>query len=182
MAKPTKKVSKQAFNRPANSNHCYFNYYLIFRFIMSTSDVRSDHSTCKQCHNWPVAYIIQRTLTVGNSYHWTAGLQFNKTGLDQKRKYILLFVCYEAVESKLVKLETSCTVIPIPIVSVLCYIIKPYFKSQIAGFVVSFFILPITALSFSVVLFFFISFILWQKTCRCWDSNRERWVDANFGS
>ena len=28
----------------------------------------------------------QRTQTVGGKDHWTAGLQFNKTGFDQKRK------------------------------------------------------------------------------------------------
>ena len=55
-------------------------------------------------------------------YHCTAGLQFNKTEFDQKRKYETLFVCSEAVESSLVKLETSRTVILSPMVSVLWWI------------------------------------------------------------
>ena len=38
-----------------------------------------------------------------------AGLELNKTGTDQK-EHMLLFVCSEAVESKLVKLETRSTV------------------------------------------------------------------------
>ena len=38
------------------------------------------------------------------------GLQFNTTGTDQK-EHMLLFVFNEAVESKLVKFETSHTVI-----------------------------------------------------------------------
>ena len=38
------------------------------------------------------------------------GGKFNKTGTDQK-EYTLLFVYSEAAESKLVKLETSSTVI-----------------------------------------------------------------------
>ena len=42
--------------------------------------------------------------------HCTTGLQFNKTGTDQKEQ-MLFFVCSEAGESKLVKLETSRTVI-----------------------------------------------------------------------
>ena len=49
--------------------------------------------------------------------HCTAGLQFNKTGLYQGRNYVV-FVCSEATESKLVKLETSCTVILPPKVKV----------------------------------------------------------------
>ena len=40
----------------------------------------------------------------------TAVLQLNKVVFDQK-EHMLLFVCSEAVESKLVKLETSHTVI-----------------------------------------------------------------------
>ena len=36
-------------------------------------------------------------------YHCTAGLQFNKTGIDQKAN-LSLFECVEAVESKLLKL------------------------------------------------------------------------------
>ena len=48
-----------------------------------------------------------------------ADLQFNKTGTDQK-EHVLLFVCSEEVESKLVKLETSRTLILPPTVSVLC--------------------------------------------------------------
>ena len=47
-----------------------------------------------------------------------AGLQLNKIGFDQN-KNTLLFVCSEAVESKLVKLETSRTVILPPKVNVL---------------------------------------------------------------
>ena len=51
-----------------------------------------------------------------NSHRWwkdhcTAGLQFNKTGFDQKIKYVVICICCEAAESKLVKLETNCTVI-----------------------------------------------------------------------
>ena len=38
--------------------------------------------------------------------HCTTSRQFNKIGFDQK-EHLLLFVCSEAVESKLVKLETS---------------------------------------------------------------------------
>ena len=49
--------------------------------------------------------------------HCTDGLQFNNTGLDQGRKYVV-FGCSEAAESKLVKLETSHTVIHPPMVSV----------------------------------------------------------------
>ena len=41
--------------------------------------------------------------------HCTAGLQFDKSGLAKKEN-MLLFVCIEAVQSKLVKLETICTV------------------------------------------------------------------------
>ena len=52
--------------------------------------------------------------------HCTAGLQFNKTGTDHKRTYIL-FLCSEPVEYKLVKLETSCTVILPPTVSLLWF-------------------------------------------------------------
>ena len=37
-----------------------------------------------------------------------AGLQFNKIGFDQKEN-MRLIECSEAVESVLVKLETSCT-------------------------------------------------------------------------
>ena len=40
----------------------------------------------------------------------TSGLQFNKAGYDQNRKYVVI-LCSEAVETKLVKLETSSTVI-----------------------------------------------------------------------
>ena len=47
-----------------------------------------------------------------------AGLQLNKTGTDQK-EHMLLFVCSEAVESKLVKLETSRSAILPPTASVL---------------------------------------------------------------
>ena len=43
------------------------------------------------------------------------GLQFNKTGSDQRKKNVAFSY---AVESKLVKLETSCTVILFPMVSV----------------------------------------------------------------
>ena len=43
--------------------------------------------------------------------HCIAGLQFNKTGFGQKRTCVF-FVCSEAVESKLEKLETIRTVIP----------------------------------------------------------------------
>ena len=39
-----------------------------------------------------------------------ASLQFSKTGFDEKRKYVL-FVFSEAVETKLLKLETSRAVI-----------------------------------------------------------------------
>ena len=47
----------------------------------------------------------------------TPGLQFNKTGIDQQRKY----VDFECCESKLVKLVTShSTMILLPMVSVLC--------------------------------------------------------------
>ena len=56
--------------------------------------------------------LSQRTLTVG-----TAGPQFYKSGLAQGRQSVL-FVCSE---SKLVKLETSRTVILPPMVSVLCH-------------------------------------------------------------
>ena len=48
----------------------------------------------------------------------TAGLQFFKTGPDKGRKYVIL-VSSGAAESKLVKLETSHTVILPPTVSVL---------------------------------------------------------------
>ena len=51
-------------------------------------------------------------------YHYTAGLQFNKTGTDQKEHLFNLYLCSKAVESKLVKLETSRTVILPPAVSV----------------------------------------------------------------
>ena len=37
-------------------------------------------------------------------FHCRAGLQFNKTGLDQGRKYVVLYV---VTESKLVELKTS---------------------------------------------------------------------------
>ena len=50
--------------------------------------------------------------------HCMAGLHFNKTGFDQKRKYVF-FKCSEAVESKFVKRETSHTVILPLMVSVL---------------------------------------------------------------
>ena len=42
---------------------------------------------------------------------------------------MLLFVCSEAVESKLVKLETSHTVILPPMVSVLCHNLKGHFEN-----------------------------------------------------
>ena len=38
----------------------------------------------------------------------TDGLQLNKTGLDQQIKYVVFVSREEAVESELVKLETSC--------------------------------------------------------------------------
>ena len=47
-----------------------------------------------------------------------AGLQSNKAGFDQKGSMLLL-VCSEAIESKLVKLDTSRTVILPPMVTVL---------------------------------------------------------------
>ena len=50
--------------------------------------------------------------------HYTACLQFNKIGFDQKETMWLL-VGSDAVESKLVQLETSRTVMFPPIVSVL---------------------------------------------------------------
>ena len=46
-----------------------------------------------------------------------AGLQFNKTETGQK-EHTILFACSEAVESNLVKVETSCTAILPPKVSV----------------------------------------------------------------
>ena len=50
-----------------------------------------------------------------------AGLQFNKTGTGQK-EHTILFACSEAVESNLVKLETShTTVILPPVASVLWF-------------------------------------------------------------
>ena len=52
----------------------------------------------------------QRTLTIGGMEPCAVGLQFHKTGFDQKEN-VVLFVCCEVVESKLVKLETICTVI-----------------------------------------------------------------------
>ena len=56
----------------------------------------------------------------------TSGLQFNKAGYDQNRKYVVI-LCSEAVETKLVKLETSSTVILPPTVSVLwCLFLKRF--------------------------------------------------------
>ena len=49
--------------------------------------------------------------------HRTDGLQLNRIGFDQTRKYI---ICRQATESEPVKLETSCTVILSPTVIVLC--------------------------------------------------------------
>ena len=40
-----------------------------------------------------------------------AGLQFNKTRFDEKGKYVICTYVVQRAESKLVKLETSCTVI-----------------------------------------------------------------------
>ena len=51
--------------------------------------------------------------------HRTAGLLVNKIRFDQKQN-MWLFVCSEAVESRLAKLETSCTAVPPPTVSGLC--------------------------------------------------------------
>ena len=59
------------------------------------------------------------SITVQVVYHCIGGLQFNKSGFDQKEN-VSLFVCSEAVESKLADLETSHTVILSPTVSVLC--------------------------------------------------------------
>ena len=53
-----------------------------------------------------LAKLVQRTLTVGGRITVpTAGLQFNKNGNDKWSKYFVL--CSVAVESNLVKLETS---------------------------------------------------------------------------
>ena len=61
---------------------------------------------------------LQRTLTIGGSK--TVQLVSSLTGLDlTKKENMLLFVCSDAVESKLVKLETSHTVILPTTVSVL---------------------------------------------------------------
>ena len=78
--------------------------------------------------NWTTHFILasnqvhsltleQRTLNVGGNDHCMAGLQFNKTGSDQKEN-MLLFACGEAVEFKLGKLEISHTVILPPLVNV----------------------------------------------------------------
>ena len=62
---------------------------------------------------------VQRTFTVMGKNHRTAGLLVNKIRFDQKQN-MWLFVCSEAVESRLAKLETSCTAVPPPTVSGLC--------------------------------------------------------------
>ena len=58
-----------------------------------------------------------------------AGLQFNMTGLNQGRKYVVFVGGSEAAESKLAKLETSHTGKPPTMVSGLVYSIttKTYF-------------------------------------------------------
>ena len=53
----------------------------------------------------------------GSLYGWS--LNLTRLKLTHKEN-MFLFVCSETVVSKLVKLETSCTVILPPIVSVLC--------------------------------------------------------------
>ena len=71
------------------------------------------HSTLgdESLYRWSIAVQVV--------YHCIGGLQFNKSGFDQKEN-VSLFVCSEAVESKLADLETSHTVILSPTVSVLC--------------------------------------------------------------
>ena len=65
----------------------------------------------------------QRTLTVGGSI--TVCLVSSLTRLDlTKYENMLLFVYSEAVESNLVKLETSCTVILPPTVSVVYFMMS----------------------------------------------------------
>ena len=58
--------------------------------------------------------LTENTYCRGN-YHCVVGIQFSWIGFDQIRKY----VSTETIESKLAKLETSCTVIPPPTVSAL---------------------------------------------------------------
>ena len=81
---------------------------------------------------WINVFTIQKSARTGNqtwdraenthnwgTYPYLADLQFNKTEFDQKNENILLFVWGEAVESKLLKLDTSCIVKLPPMVSVL---------------------------------------------------------------
>ena len=54
---------------------------------------------------------------LGEVFHFTACLQFNKIGLDEKINTLVIVLCSEAGECKLVTLETSRTVILPPKVS-----------------------------------------------------------------
>ena len=64
-------------------------------------------------------YIGQRTLTVGGRITVQMPSRLTRLALTKKEN-MMLFVSSEAVESKLIKLETSCIVILPPMVSVLC--------------------------------------------------------------
>ena len=61
----------------------------------------------------------QRTLTIRKNITVCLVCRFTRLDLT-KQENMLLFLCSEAVESKLVKLETSRTVSVSPTVSVLC--------------------------------------------------------------
>ena len=62
----------------------------------------------------------QRNTHLGMKKHCTAGLQFTRLDSTKKGKSVVISQCCEAVVSKLVKLETSCTMILAQMESVLC--------------------------------------------------------------